>query len=220
MTNQEIQILLDSKTFAGFDRDSILIALNCLNSRTEIFSDSVQLFKTGDKVTYAPFILTGSIEVSIINEAGNKFMMTRFQQGDLIAAAININHLKNNSMDIRTHGTTKLLMLDLSQLFRAENNTCQYKTILLQNMLGILSSKIMFLQQKFQTITQKSLRDKILNQFNLLSIKQDNKTIILPYTREEFAQSICADRSAVSRELNKMQNEKVIRIEKNQITIY
>lgn len=219
MLNKEMQILLTSKVFNGFTEESINKALRCLKAKVESYKDSSQIFLIGDKANIAPFILEGSIDVSIINSSGNTFIMTRCKEGDLLATAIALSSGENQTMDIRTHGDTKLLMLDLSQLYITENNTCPYKTLLLQNILGILSNKMVFLQNKFQIITQKSLKDKLLMQLNSLSISQHSKTIVLPYSREELAQSICAERSAVSRELNRMQCNKIIKLSKNKITL-
>jgi CRP-like cAMP-binding protein len=219
MLNKEMQILLNSKVFNGFTEESINKALRCLKAKVKTYNDSSQIFLLGDKANIAPFILEGSIDVSIINNSGNIFIMTRCKEGDLLATAIALSNGENQTMDIRTHGNTKLLMLDLSQLYNRENNTCPYKTMLMQNILSILSNKMIFLQKKFQIITQKSLRDKLLMQLNCLSTSQHSKTIVLPFTREELAQSICAERSAVSRELNRMQCNKIIKLNKNIITL-
>jgi len=219
MLDKEIQILLHSKIFEGFTNESIEKALHCLKAKIAIYADSSQLFLSEQKVHCAPLILEGAIDVSLINNAGNRFILTRFHEGDLLSIAIALNCEENQTMDIRTKGKTKLLMLDLSQLYKTSNITCPYKTILLQNLLEILSNKMIFLQNKFQIITQKSLKDKLLMQLNKLAKIQQSKTIVLPYTREELAQSIYAERSAVCRELNKMQQDKILKIDKNRITI-
>ena len=121
--------------------------------------------------------------------------------------------------DIRTHGETKILMLDFSHISNNNNFTCPYKLLLMQNLLSILSNRLFFIQNKFQIITQKTLKDKLLTHFHKIAIVQHSSTIELYYTREELAQLISADRSAVCRELNKMQSDGIIDIEKNKITL-
>lgn len=219
MSNEELQTIITSKTFTGFTEKSIHTALNCLNAKKETYIDSSQLLQQTKKINQIPFILEGSIDISIINNAGNKFLMNRFIEGDLLVAPFDLGNYENEMLDIRTHGKTRLLILDLSQLYNSEKNDCPYKTMLLQNILYIFTKKIISLQKKFQVITQKSLKDKLLVQLTQLSITQHSKNIQMPYNREELAQGICAERSAVSRELNNMKNDKVIDISKNLITL-
>lgn len=219
MTNQEIEIILSSKIFKGFDENTIIHGIKCLRGKVIIYQDSTQLFQLGETTTLAPLIIDGFIDVSIINNAANKFTMMRYKKGDILAVANALCHCPHQTMDIRTHGETKILMLDFSHISNSNNYNCPYKLLLMQNLLSILSNRLLFIQNKFQIITQKTLKDKLLTHFNKIAIIQKSRTIELNYTREELAQLISADRSAVCRELNKMQSEGIIDIEKNKITL-
>lgn len=219
MTNREIEIILTSKIFKGFDEESIHKALHCLKAKLVNYKDSTQIFPLGELTHFAPLIIDGYIDVSIINNAANKFIMTRFKSGEVLALANALSDKPNQIMDIRTHGTTRVLMLDLSQLINYEINCCPCKMLLMQNLLSILSNKMVKLQNKFQILTQKSLQDKLILLLEQLSSIQNSRTVVLNCTREELAQRVCAERSAVSRQLCRMKSEGLIEIDQNKITL-
>ncbi|MCY1153122.1 MAG: Crp/Fnr family transcriptional regulator [Sphaerochaetaceae bacterium] len=220
MTNEEINLILSSSLFKGFDEDTIFYALKCLKAHEITYQDSTQLFELGENTSLAPLILRGAVDVSIINDAANLFTLNRFKEGEVLALANAITHKPHKTMNICTHGKTKLLMLDLFPITDSNNNyQCQYKVMLMRNIIHLLSNRLLVIQNKFQIITQKTLKDKLLSYFKKASQIQNSKTIVINNTREELAQMICAERSAVSRELNRMQNEGIIKINKNRITL-
>ncbi|NVF11771.1 Crp/Fnr family transcriptional regulator [Anaerococcus sp. AGMB00486] len=99
--------------------------------------------------------------------------------------------------------------------FRNIINKAMPKSFLL-NYIDLLSKKCLVLSQKNQINTQFTLRQKIGN-FLLLEEK-DNK-VILNQTREELADFLSTTRPSLSRELSKMMDEGIIKVDKKEIFI-
>lgn len=81
----------------------------------------------------------------------------------------------------------------------------------------ILAQKNSLLNQKIEIISKRTLREKILCYFSYQS--RGSKAFYVPLNRESLANTLCADRSAVSNELSKMQKEGLIRYHKNYFEI-
>ena len=87
----------------------------------------------------------------------------------------------------------------------------------LENILREVARDAVYLNLKIQLLSQPTLRDKLLFYLNVMHDSQHSRVFTIPFTREKLAQFICADRSAVSRELSRMQREGIITIEGKQI---
>lgn len=89
----------------------------------------------------------------------------------------------------------------------------------LENILREVARDAVYLNLKIQLLSQPTLRDKLLFYLNVMHNSQRSHVFTIPFTREKLAQFICADRSAVSRELSRMQSEGIIKIDGKQITL-
>ena len=78
------------------------------------------------------------------------------------------------------------------------------------------------LQKKQQTInilSKRSTREKVLLLLKYLAKEQNTKYIMLPYSRQEMADFLAVDRSALSLTLSKMKKDKQIDFEKNKFAL-
>jgi len=73
------------------------------------------------------------------------------------------------------------------------------------------------LYQKIEILSKHTTREKLLCFFDLQ--RGDAREIIIPFNREALANYLCVDRSALSNELCKMRDEKLIRFKKNKFEI-
>lgn len=219
LKNDLYEIILKANIFRSFDRATISKVLKCLNARIFNCDKNINIYPIGKKVKSAALIIEGEVDISLINNAGNKVLLCRKIKHQLVAAAMASNNSINENLDIRSNTRLKIIFLELPKLDCNNKNTCPFKTQILQNLVQILAENDEYLSNKVLLISEKLLRDKLLLQLSTLSKIQKNNNICIPYTREELAQLICAERSSVSRELCRMKKEGLINIEKNCITL-
>ena len=91
--------------------------------------------------------------------------------------------------------------------------------IVLENLLREMALDVQHLNMKIRLLAQPTLRDKLLLYLHLTQNTLHCNSFTLPFTREKLAQFISADRSAVSRELSRMNAEGIIKIEGKTITL-
>ncbi len=84
-------------------------------------------------------------------------------------------------------------------------------------MLSILAQKAYYLNQKLNILSSNTLRQKISKLLLRNSSKDGN--VILKMNREELADFLNVARPSLSRELMKMQEDGLIKIDKNKIKI-
>jgi CRP-like cAMP-binding protein len=77
-------------------------------------------------------------------------------------------------------------------------------------LLKILARKNILLSNKNQLLSRRTIQDKVLSYLSLQAEKKGNLTFEIPFTRNELADFLCVDRSALSRVLSKLQKEGTI----------
>ena len=86
-------------------------------------------------------------------------------------------------------------------------------------MLYMAADKNAQLMEKLEIVSKKTLRRKILTYLSFQAKHQDSRTFELPMSRTQLADYLCADRTAVSRELARMKQEGRIDFDKNTFTL-
>jgi len=110
-----------------------------------------------------------------------------------------------------------VLFIDLEMIYAAADNT-PIRNILARNLIKSLAKKNLILNQKVRILSQKSLRDRIFIYLRTLP-KDKNGYVRIPFTQTALAEYLGVNRSALSRELGRMQNEGLLVIDGKKIKI-
>lgn len=87
-------------------------------------------------------------------------------------------------------------------------------------MLMILSSKNILLSQKIEHISKRTTREKLLAYLSDQAAKYKSNEFDIPFNRQELADYLCVDRSAMSNELCKLQNDGILKFNLNHFLLY
>ena len=117
--------------------------------------------------------------------------------------------------DVITTMKTTVLFLDVGKVVKSCASSCSHHARLVRNLLMIMASKNLNLAQKINHITPKSIRERLLSYLSSEAVKQGKKEIEVPFNRQQMADYLAVDRSALSNELSKMQRDGLLHYHKN-----
>jgi len=101
------------------------------------------------------------------------------------------------------------MLLDFSALMSQKTLTCPCRMQVTANLMQDMAQQLLFFNTKVRILAQKRLRDRL--KIYLQTLTPDEKGCYsLPYTRTELADFLCVDRSALSRELCRMRDERIL----------
>ena len=206
-----IDIILKSSLFNNIDRDEVLNIINSFGYQNKSYKKGNTIIDIGDYIENIYLILDGSVEVSKEYDDARKNIVNILNAGDIFAESFALSTKKISTIQALSFTDTKILKINTNNIF---NNA-----IFLQNLIRVLSDKNIFLSIKNDILSQKSLRSKIMLYLKYMSNIQKSNNIIIPYNRDKLSEFISSDRSALSRELNRLSKEKIIKLEGNKITI-
>ena len=91
--------------------------------------------------------------------------------------------------------------------------------MVIQNLFFAISEKNRKLVQKIGHMSKRSTRAKLLSYLSEEAKRQNSSHFTIPFTRQQLADFLCVDRSAMSNELCKMRDEGLLQFDKNQFTL-
>ena len=147
-------------------------------------------------------------ELAVIRSGG--LFSETFVCGTILQSIVTFQAVKN----------TQFLVLPFQKVLHICTNACPFHHQLIENMLHLMADKNAQLLTKLEVVSKKKLRKKLLTYFSFQSEQAGSQTFTIPLTRTQLADYLCADRTAVARELAHMKDEGLIEINQQRVTLY
>ena len=163
--------------------------------------------------------MEGSVNIEKDSYWGRRIIVTQLGVNDNIALAFVASRNVEVSIDAISATKTKLLVLSYSKCTSMCQNACTKHKLLINNLFEILSKENINLLQKIENISQKTIRDKLLTYLSNESKKAKSNVFEIPFNRQDLADYLNIDRSAMSFELSKMQKDGLLSFEKNKFKL-
>lgn len=214
LTEEEMGVVENSLLFSGIKRNEIQILLVCLKSQKVFYSKGEMIFRMGEKISRTALLLKGQAHVEWYDYWGKRHIINAILPGDILGETYAATQGIPN-VNVAADEDSVLLFLDLSSLLHMCSTACPFHARLIDNLFAFLAKRNITLREKLTYITQPTLRDKILSYLSSESVRQHSSYFDIPFDRQQLADFLSADRSALSNELSKLKKEGLIDFEKN-----
>jgi len=214
-----LEILKMSDFFKYLDDNSILTLASSDTVHLKQYPAGTVIYECGQPILHAGIVLEGKIDVLHTTEDGNETIVSRLLPSHTFGESFCCVSDTNTINTIRAVTNATVLFLDLTLLFHTLQGHKTYYTLFTRNVIRSLANNNIQLNTRVYVLTQKTLREKILAYFELLSAQTHTREIILPFNREQLANYLNSERSSLCRELSRLSEEQVIQIDKNKIIL-
>lgn len=213
------EFIAETELFKGSSIEEIRNMLDCLQAKVKKFAKGEYVYRTGDKVNLLGLILSGSVNIERDEILGNHTIFSNIQAGNVFAETYACLGKEPLMINVVTVEKTEILFLNMEHLLKTCSSNCEFHNKTIKNLLSVLSKKNLNLTRKINILTQRSIREKILTYLSFQSIKNGSSKFEIPFNRQQLADYLCVDRSALSAELSRMQKENLISYHKNKFCI-
>ncbi len=193
--------------------------LKCLDAKVKAFSKNEIIIMTEDNISHIGIILSGKAQVERVDFIGNKNIVTMLTEGDLFAEALVCAGIKKSPVTVETVTGCEVMFIDYNRIITTCSVSCQFHLKLIENMIKVIAEKNIMLNQKLELVSKRTTRDKLLAYLFFQAQNQKSDKFEIPFTRNELADFLCVDRSAMSRELSRLRDDGVIKFHKNTFEI-
>jgi len=180
----------------------------------DVNKDILQLIK-GDNII--GIINEGSADIIRINYNGDKSLIEKLEKDSIFGTYISF--VNTNELQIITKEKTTVTIIDYRRLLNEDNINKRYYNIFVQNLFTILNQKIKEKNERISIISNKTIRNRLLEYFEINQSNDGTNYIYLPFNFTEFASYLGVDRSAMTRELKNLKEEGFIEIKGKRIKI-
>ena len=164
------------------------------------------------------FLLSGSADLVRYDMNGDKSIIEHFTKNDMFGEAFYII-TTNNEFSVEAKKSCEVLFFNYDNIYQKCKNNCKFHSTLSENFSDIILNKVMNLNTRVEILTKRSIRDKLLGYFKIISKIKHSKTFTLPFSLTDLADFLSVDRSAMMRELKVLKDEGYIEKNGNRITI-
>ena len=214
----DLTILTECALFHGLREEQIREMLPCLSARQTRFRRGQFLLRAGDRVAFAGILLSGEAEVLQEDFWGNRNLLAAVGPGDLFAEAFACAHAVSPvSVLCKTDGS--VLYLNVRAVFSPCEKACAQHKALSQNLIRVLAEKNMQLNEKAGFLSQRTTREKLLAYLSAQARRAGSASFRIPFDRQQLADFLSVNRSAMSAELSRMQREGLLCADRNSFTL-
>lgn len=204
--------------FAGLTQDEIAAILPCLSARQTGFRRGQFLLRAGDEVRFAGVVLAGEVELLQEDFWGNRNLLAAVGPGELFAEAFACAHAVSPvSVQCTTDGS--VLYLNVRAVFSPCEKACAQHKTLSQNLIRVLAEKNMQLNEKAGFLSQRTTREKLLAYLSAQARRAGSASFRIPFDRQQLADYLSVNRSAMSAELSNMQRDGLLRTDRSCFTL-
>ena len=110
---------------------------------------------------------------------------------------------------------TEVLFLNVGRILQVCSNNCSHHGKIIRNLLSVSARKNLNLSRRIFHTSAKSIRGRLLSYLSYQAMKNSSREFDIPFSRQQLANYLSVDRSALSNELSKMQKDGLLKAERN-----
>lgn len=191
--------------------------LKLLETHSLHFRKNTSILSTIQGENLIGFITYGYLQIVKIDSNGSRTIIEEILDNDTFNTTL--FSFSKNDYDIIAKEDTELILIEYERILKIEEVNKEYYIQFIKNLLQITVLKTEEKNERIEILTQKTIRNKLLEYFSIASSKHGSKFIYLPFNFTDLADYLAVDRSAMSRELKNLKEEGFIGIKGKRITL-
>lgn len=204
-----------SKTalFKDIPENKISSVISYLEAYEKEFKKSEIIYNAGDKITDMGLVISGGINIVVNYYWGSSNIFGHISPGEIFAETYAVIQQKELLCDVVAAENSTVLFMSVSKLFSSHRDSMQ--SLLIRNLLTISAQKNINLSSRMMHTASKFIRERLRSYFSEQAIISECNRFTIPFSRQELADYLGVERSALSNELSKMKRDGLIDFHKN-----
>ena len=194
------------------------ISHNCIKIQRKSFPKGSIITTYIEKRRQICILLSGKADLIRYDLNGNKDIIDRFNQNDIFGEAFYpVN--TNNELFVLASDNCEILSFLYDDIQVKCKANCKSHSSLVSHLLDLILNNVVHQNTRIEILSKRTIREKLLSYFSILSSKSFSKTITLPFSLTALADFLSVDRSAMMREIKSLIDEGFILKEGNKIKL-
>lgn len=215
-----VPVLKRTKLFSGVGDDDISTMHSCLEARLLTYKKGEYVLRQGEHLSDILVLAEGRLHIQRDDYWGNRSILGHIGVGEIFGEAYVAPESGTLLNDVIAVEDSAVFFFDVKRVISTCSSACRFHTMVVQNLFFAISEKNRGLVQKLDYMSRRTTREKLLSYLSEEAKKQNSASITLPFNRQQLADYLSVDRSAMSNELCKMRDEGLLEFEKNRFRLF
>jgi CRP-like cAMP-binding protein len=199
--------------------EDIASLLSCLGARKKEYKKGEYILREGEHISDIFILVEGKIHIQKDDYWGNRSILSVISVGEMFGegyAAPESGALLNDVVAVED---SSVIFFDVKRILTTCSSACRFHNMIVQNMFFAISDNNRKLVQKLGHMSGRTTRAKLISYLSEEAKRQGSSAFTVPFNRQQLADYLCVDRSAMSNELCKMRDEGMIKFEKSRFEL-
>ena len=210
-----IPILKRTQLFSGVGEEEIEAMLNCLQARLCTYKKGEYVLRQGEHLDKILVLVGGKLHIQRDDYWGNRSIINMVSIGEMFGEAYVAPESGTLMNDVLAVEDSAVIFFDVKRIITVCSAACRFHSMVVQNLFFAISEKNRKLVQKLTFMTKRTTREKLIAYLSEEAKRQNSSEFSIPFNRQQLADFLSVDRSAMSNELCKMRDEGLIEFEKS-----
>ncbi len=214
-----VSVLKRTQLFAGVGDDEIASMLSCLGARLYTYKKGEYVLRQGEHLNDIIVLVNGNLHIQKDDYWGNRSILGQIAVGEMFGEAYVAPESGALLNDVVAVDDSAVIFFDVKRIITTCSSVCRFHAMVVQNIFFAISEKNRKLVQKLGHMSKRSTREKLISYLSEEAKRHNSSSFTIPFNRQQLADFLSVDRSAMSNELCKMRDEGLLEFEKNQFKL-
>ena len=215
-----IPVLKKTLLFSGISEDNIEAMLSCLQARLCTYEKGGYVLRQGERIENIMILVRGKLHIQSDDYWGNRSIINMIDAGEMFGEAYAAPESGPVMNDVLAVEESAVIFFDVRRIISVCPAACRFHSIAVQNLFFAISEKNRKLVRKLGYMSERSTREKLIAYLSDEAKSQSSSSFSIPFNRQQLADFLSVDRSAMSNELCKMRDEGLLEFEKNRFVLH
>ena len=213
-----LKVLKTCGLFAGVAEGELQAMLGCLSPKVAAFKKDSFILSAGQVTGALALVLDGCVHILHEDFWGNRNIINDIHPGGVFAESFAATAAPLNVSALAA-ADTQVMFLDLQRVLTTCPSACGHHRRIIENLLAQLARKNQLLSEKLSHMSKRSTREKLLSYLSAEAARRGTNMFEIPFNRQQLADYLSVDRSALSAEISKLKAEGLIDTHKSSFKI-
>ncbi len=205
--------------FHGMEDDELDAALSALKSSEKEYLKDEVILHAGSTTDMMGLVLEGSVRIESNDAWGNRTILSHVGKGQVFAETYAMARSEPMLVDAVANERCIVLLLRIGSPETYGYDPSLWRLKLISNILDVFIRKNLLLAGRSFHTSPKSIRGRVMAYLNSVSLQEGSDEFDIPFDRQQLADYLNVERTALSKELGKMQEDGLITAKKRHFTL-
>jgi CRP-like cAMP-binding protein len=213
------KLLATTALFRGSKPEEIAAMLGCLGMRTRKYRAGERIHRMGDVISTVGLVLEGAVRIESVTVWGDVSVIGTAGPGQMFGEAYAAVPDEPLMVDVVAAGACEVMFLEVAKVLATCPHACPHHARASANLTAAIARRSIGLSRRILHVTPKTIRGKVLAYLSDEAEREGSNEFEIPFNRQQLADYLGVDRSALSSELSRMQRDGLIKTNRSRFML-